>query len=96
MLNKLKIKSTSIDGLSLVVKDHYKGYEISIVMEMRQSGTFQAMDVRVYKCLDDDKYVDFTFAFAGLFQDRELDNVEACIDYHDHYHEKIRKIIDVL
>lgn len=85
---------------SLCAKDYYRGYEISIVMELEESGHYTTRDVRVYKGIlgaDSKRYSkDMTYAFAGLiYESDETDNISADILYCEGYH-VIKRIIDVL
>ena len=96
MLDIIKTSSQS-----LCAKDYYKGYEISIVMELEENGHYTTRDVRVYKDIlgaNDKKYSrDMTYAFAGLIYGLdETDNISADILYCEGYHDVIKGIIDVL
>ena len=86
MLGNSKNKIIFTGERSLCVKEFYKGYEISTVLEKGESGEFYCQDIRVYK-----NNIDLTKHFGGLFR-AEL----TYIDYTDKNYYFIKRIIDAL
>ena len=95
MIDEYKIIQTGPN--SLCVKEFYKGYELSVVMECESNLMYDTRDIRIYE-KDVDRNEDVTLAFSTLIYgaDDSTNSITADINYSYPIVKSIKRIIDAI